>query len=592
MIVIENSGISSEGCPWSLYRVYVSFIHQIISQRPSLFRPVHNLVIQTLRQEAWTTEILKILLSSIFLHSQDVEFLVLIQDLEAWPSAVQDWWSQMHTLFPESRGSRCTFVISCLELNSDMTRGRTLHLDLNDYYSQTRAALIGLKLRHLEQSYRTDSLAESLENDVNDSIVSAANAFEGSFTATSSLLEHIYHTFTLSSRSAITLNIENCPKTPGPPEEMLYREHIQNLAAKPPMVRSWTTITLSWILLAVRPLHVEELAVAVAINMSQSNIDEIYTTKPMDIEWDLKNHLGSLIAVENRRVHIVSSLAKRVLTEEYMKDDFTHLETDYNLTLLCLHYLTMIFTDGRSVLWGKCLSSVSFKHQLREPRNPTLEFLYYACQFWPTHFLRDGDPDQYLKKSVADFLKQPMATKWFKLHLYSNGSSSNPLVESLHEPIERVKPNVAKSNTLDESNQVSTEGAKPVAVDEVSPPSATATDLQDLEPAVTMACYIGLTSIVPDLLHDSKLACEPKVVHMKRGHSERDVGILNMASRFYVACAMSNGDDSTVKQLLENSPERISGYSPLHMAVLSGSLKLVKALCELLAHPIEANAQG
>lgn len=54
VVVIDGFTTLSDKRPGSLYRIFVSFIHQIISQRPSLFRPIQNLMAEILRQEAWT----------------------------------------------------------------------------------------------------------------------------------------------------------------------------------------------------------------------------------------------------------------------------------------------------------------------------------------------------------------------------------------------------------------------------------------------------------------------------------------------------------------------------------------------------------
>ena len=69
VVVIDNFLSSCERLRPTLYGVYVSFIHQIISQRPSLFLPVQNLMIEILRQETWTEESIWLLLAAILRYS-------------------------------------------------------------------------------------------------------------------------------------------------------------------------------------------------------------------------------------------------------------------------------------------------------------------------------------------------------------------------------------------------------------------------------------------------------------------------------------------------------------------------------------------
>ncbi|KAL8285415.1 hypothetical protein RB600_009720 [Gaeumannomyces tritici] len=61
----------------------------------------------------------------------------------------------------------------------------------------------------------------------------------------------------------------------------------------------------------------------------------------------------------------------------------------------------------------------------RAPQDPVLEFLHYACLFWPSHFLQyeqHTKDNSDLVVKVAEFLQQPtVADGWFKLHLLCTG---------------------------------------------------------------------------------------------------------------------------------------------------------------------------
>ncbi|KAL7950550.1 hypothetical protein V8C42DRAFT_340175 [Trichoderma barbatum] len=63
-VVIESSGGSQPGKN-TRYIMYMSFIHQIISQRPSLFLPIENMATEIMAQNVWTEEVFHLFLSSI-----------------------------------------------------------------------------------------------------------------------------------------------------------------------------------------------------------------------------------------------------------------------------------------------------------------------------------------------------------------------------------------------------------------------------------------------------------------------------------------------------------------------------------------------
>lgn len=212
VVIIDNYMISSNECTSSLYQSYISFVHQIISQRPKLFRPVQNFMAEILCLEAWTEKTLEVLLFSIFRHShsQSVDFLVIVHDLEAWPSEVQSWWFNIHTLFDKSQGSSCTLVVSCLEVHDDIRRGHPYHLDMAEYHKRYRFDLIKMKMKSLfEHSDNAGPIIGGLGDGVQDAIMSKAVAFDGSLAATSEYMTYMFRTFTLSSRIAIETNVDN-----------------------------------------------------------------------------------------------------------------------------------------------------------------------------------------------------------------------------------------------------------------------------------------------------------------------------------------------------------------------------------------------
>lgn len=249
---------------------------------------------------------------------------------------------------------------------------------------------------------------------------------------------------------------------------------------------------------------------------------------------------------------MVNSLAKKALSEVYIKEDLNlRLDTDYSLTLLCLHYFAVILSDRQPKSWENCLSNVSYRHQTREPQDRTLNFLHYACQFWPTHFLRIEEPDHDLKKEVMDFLMRPgVAERWFRLYPLSNGLSSGFLFEKHPEAsTERQASDYLESVDGDNAFILSSGQTQLLMAEGILPAESTPVLSQTLEMVAVMAGYFGLTSIIPEIFGGSEL----KMVKIKRGYSERNVVISNTVSSLHIAYAIANGDGGGIKHLLRDN---------------------------------------
>ena len=575
VLIVENIPNPLRRGPISLYGICASFIHQIISQRPALFQPVQTLMAEILVRNAWSEAGLKTLLSSMFQHSQGVDFLVVIYDYDTWPSHIQAWWTEIKSLLPESCGSSCTFLTSSHKRLDDFAATKVRQLNLAKKFKRYRSALIRAKTSHLiAQGYGSPSLKEVLREDVKDSIISTAKSFQGSFAATTSYLTHMFGTFILSSVDTIERQIAICPQT----ENDLYIDEIAELGSKPTSVFFWATAVLSWMLLVARPLRIEELAAASAIISTQLSISDIQKKVSMDMERDLRTHLGGLVVIENRYARVISTLARDILCQQNPKiwKIQQRLETNSGLTELCLHYLKIVLGDESDVVWQKCLSQVSYRHQGPLLQDPALEFLDYACQFWPAHFLQVSNPDEDLIGAVIKFLKTPVVSdRWFQLYLLSTSTWSNPLSETGQAS----------------SPLASTQEAESMSSEKSISSGAAAEEKAQLS-AVQMASYVGLASVIPFLLTSDGSGEVPEKIHLRHGYSERDIMLLDRGSRHYLECAIADDNDGLVKELFNIDRIGVEDCFPLHMAALAGNLKTVKALLDILPDPGKRDLEG
>ena len=314
---------------------------------------------------------------------------------------------------------------------------------------------------------------------------------------------------------------------------------------------------------SARPLRLEELAAAtgLSINLDYTSMQEAQATVSMDMERDLNRQLGSIVATENGYGRIASPIARAILAKTVTKKQLDLLDHS-ELTTLCLRYLGLALSDG-------CLENQA-------------GFLDYACRFWPVHLLMVKNPDKYLKDTVVKFLLDPkLGERWFKLYLQSNSQTINPLSPE-------YEPQGSLTGKTQPESPTAIDGEKTKVA--IASPNARKSNP---EPAVSMACYTGLTSIIPELLGANHRATELDLVRVRRGSAERTIAFLDKGSRYYMECAISNDDDRVVSGLIASKKTAsTSKLFPLHTAALVGSVKTTKMLYNMKDKLTEVDDAG
>lgn len=392
----------------------------------------------------------------------------------------------------------------------------------------------------------------------------------------------LFQRFTLSSVNAIEGEIANFEPT----HLGLYTENIRSLSTKPALIRSWATSVLSWVLRAIRPLRIEELSVASAINTSHFNIYDLQIALSMSFEEDVKGHLSGFIALDQKYARILSHETKKLLLSENIDDNgsseehpkyIPHIETDEDLVRLSLHYIRMIIKSDLRDSTESCMSGHSRTHD-HEDTDPILGFMDYSCRFWHVHFLRITNPSSTLKQEVMNFFKMTkIASKWFGLYLTYNGLKSY----------------------LIENDEIMTVAAE--RNDEIS---AMPTILE-YSPA-QLARYFGFTSLLP-LLSDFNDETKTKTVHIRHGRLEYDTVLLHDEAIQHFTSSVVATKDQILKPTLGTQRENLGvfllhriaslglleafkiayrsqddllkrdkdGRTPLHMAAICGSLDII-----------------
>ena len=172
VLVIENSLPSPEQQP-SLYSLHVSFIHQIISQRPSLFYAVRNLIDEMLRHQAWTEEMVRILLEAMLHHGRTVELLIVIYDYDDWPKGIISWWCETLRPLLKSCGSKFTFLTSSCKPIKDLSASEPHRLDLEIEYKRYKTNFVNVRL----ESLLDGPFGHSLNDDMKRQVLTKSRGF-------------------------------------------------------------------------------------------------------------------------------------------------------------------------------------------------------------------------------------------------------------------------------------------------------------------------------------------------------------------------------------------------------------------------------
>ncbi|UKZ82545.1 hypothetical protein TrVFT333_010334 [Trichoderma virens FT-333] len=414
---------------------------------------------------------------------------------------------------------------------------------MNEKYKDSMSAMIAASTRQFMNDGRfAISNNKTLHSTIETQLLSSTELLRGPISMLTPYLTLLFQRFTLNSLNSIENEIANLKAT----QLDVFSESIRALKSKPPSVQLWASTALSWILQVHRPLRLEELSAAIAIDMSNSNMENLRGNLSMAIEADLKAHLTGFITVEQQYVHLINSEASSYLLDD-QAPEILHLLTEEELVKIALHYITMVFKSELRHSTDVCLSGRSDHHDHADP-DPILGFMDYVSRFWHVHFLRIETPSEDLKEIVVKFLsKKQIANKWFDLYLRNNGLTSYLLGK------ETIMTTAARWSGEEKENFSL----------EYSP--------------LQIACYFGLTSLLSILgYHDYSQRLQ--ILHVRHGHSEHDAVVLRSEAVHFLDKASLSDDDQFMQILLNEDTDLISKYFPLHRAAVLGLSKAFKLL--------------
>ncbi|KAF5621165.1 ankyrin repeat [Fusarium tjaetaba] len=572
-ITLDSCLPYSDNTP-SLYSLLNTFIHQIISQRPSWFHRVESIFADILLRDAWTEESLRVVLTSLVRYAENSLFLVVIYDYEDWPSRIHLWFSHELPKIFESCRTRFTFITSSRNSVKTLFFPKEMQLDLDKDYATYRRKFIHAKLDFLlDRSYGSAMLNRHCTTELTEQITRAADAFQGSLSATGTYLTSLFERFSLTTPHVIQSRIGESART----EEELYKPQVLALGSKHPDVRAWVLSAVSWTMRSMRTLRLEELAVAAAVKPEDRTFRDIKDSVSMDIAQDLRRHMGLVVAIEDRQAFIANSFVRGILNATPKQD--LDLNGHLELTQLCLGYLKIVLkefntgTENGKYFQPKSPSrSTLIKESVSgDFRENGFEFFDYACRFWHEHFLQVASPEKDLKDEVASFLLSPEAQKWFEYYVFCHGQPPSLLqkVEEGRIPISAADPPDMKG----EDEESGAEGSERISRHDF---------------AIGMSCCIGLGPMISELFGEDPSAEKAVSLRTRRGSLERTIDFRGRISADCLAYAIANDDVDATRAFLRALEFEAIPYHLLHQSAFSGALKVSGMLLKSMTGPCKA----
>ncbi|KAL6809562.1 ankyrin repeat-containing domain protein [Trichoderma sp. SZMC 28015] len=362
-----------------------SVIHQILSQRPSLFQNIRLLYMQQKKIGTWTDEILWDIFQRLIRHSSGWRIIVSINNFKHWSLESRSVFTKLDRILATS-----TFQYTMLTTgrgdNSSLSHEPDEVIDLTAGAEDSGKWFIKAKLDIL---LRKKPALAPCEKD----ILETASIWEGSYSHTERCLKQLSSSFTLSSPDAIAVAVETCPKS----EDDISRDRIKALLQEDSHVLNWSINAVSWVMHSARPLRIQELAVAAALSMGVGDnpLADLDRHISRSMEHDLDRYLDVLIRADSQVAHIYSAATKRFLVEKlqshFHEGDGSlkgfRLLDHAKLAILCIKYISRAVSEN----WGMSRARLDWRSNKFQADQSELEFLSYAVKYWPYHYHRHHD---------------------------------------------------------------------------------------------------------------------------------------------------------------------------------------------------------
>ncbi|KAK1252168.1 hypothetical protein MKX08_003355 [Trichoderma sp. CBMAI-0020] len=210
-------------------------------------------------------------------------------------------------------------------------------------------------------------------------------------------------------------------------------------------------VAINWIIHAIRPLGISELAVALTLNATPAvqgadnnfTLDAIIDTVSWDLVRDMDSFFGPAIKIINDHIFLIHHTFQEYLTK---KNEV--IMADFNATIVdrCLMYLHLL-SDSLD-------DSARPLNEATDHVDTAMAFLEYAELYWAEHYKLVTAPSIELTKKVTEFLKHDSKAKntWIRRCLrtfrWENFITENPLFLATQLQLAHNVQNLLEDTTM------------------------------------------------------------------------------------------------------------------------------------------------
>ncbi|KAK3399634.1 hypothetical protein B0T20DRAFT_406670 [Sordaria brevicollis] len=340
---------------------------------------------------------------------------------------------------------------------------------------------------------------------------------------------------------------------------------------------------LGWIIYAVRPLTVQELAVAVALSslfpdgdgLGSVTLEAFGSRISSNLMNNLEDAVKLMIRTDGGQVMLVHPTLR-----DYLKKHMFHLQPDFQASItrwFLLYFSLCCHIDPHNSSSGAALGR-------------TTAFLDYSHRYWTRHYRKVNMPSEIIDQQVLSFLESDEQSRTFKAWITGYGTipgkvreetdkiTGDPLLFAIRLELPQIVQMLLGSSDLKLSKERLGDALVAVArsldFKQASDLLALAPSDIDLRPAVCEAAAYGNTGGV-ELLRNRMGESWTGFTNPGPGETERHPLLL----------ATLGGHTSTIEPLLKKGCSLLTagpnGHTPVHIACRLGdidALALMKRL--------------
>ncbi|KAF3241368.1 hypothetical protein TWF217_012033 [Orbilia oligospora] len=546
----------------SNYEMLVALLHQVISQRPDLFFSIEKIVEEYFLWGTWTETNLWELLSILVTNCPSrLSFAVAVDfnQFKEGGSVMSAWLNRLGTFF-DQHSTNFLYIFSSeniIKTENLMSSVSRVVLNLgSEVVSERHERFAELALEQaIKHSPRLKLLEDRKHIEIRLALRTKLRTLD-LWVAAPDFYAQILSLYTprILTPSTIIDGISIGPSSIAD----LWRHQVQGIKECREFVADWCSLGIFWVLKAVRPFRLEELSVALAIDLTDDSLENLDRRISRDLSSDLTEYAGLFLKVENDQIHTVCGKyqLEKILEEadpEHSLKRINHTQ----LTKLCLHYLRMVLSRPEAGKeWEHCLMHLSSPWQhptsaVFAPHPRSMGFLDYAVRNWIEHYRQANllEATNGIHAEVIEFLNDSLVRdRW--LQAYHSADSRRRLASyTATLPFEVEVTNLPK--------------------------------VIGIASALEVAEYFGFTSLVDKLSKDvvktSNLAYN---IRIQNGYRVRTQLFKNISSEEFIRALICNGKISQFKDFIETKQPMEAKLLVLaiHLAVQSGRLDLLDLL--------------